>query len=127
VQGVHPLEVRMDGINMFSGIVVCNTDAATKIQMLRKALSRYPNTEVMQTCIDEKMSVTDDPRRPAQLVEAIPYMVSHQRLSECEVLLEGVKKLGVYIRDAVKRDMESLLLERFGCSRLRIQRFFEEL
>ncbi len=126
-QGVHPLEVRMDGINMFSGIIVCNTDAETKIKLLQKALAKYPDTQVMQKLIDEKMSVTDDPRQPAQLVQAIPFMVSHQRLSECEVLLEGVTRLGVYIPDDVKHDMQSVLLEHFGCSKLRIERFFEEL
>lgn len=126
-QNVNPLDVRLDGINMFSAIVICNAKSAEKIALFEKALAQFPDTQVMQACLEEKMSVTLDPRQPPKEVLAIPFIMSVLYISEAEVLLEGLLKLGVYIPANIMSDIKNTLLDHFGGSKLRIEHFFEDL
>ncbi len=124
---VDPLTVRLDGINMFSAIIVCNAKSAEKIALLESVLKIYPDRNIMQKMLNEKMLVTLDPRKPSEEVLAIPFILSHLYISECEVLLEGLLKIGVEIPGRELDEIKNVLLENFGCSRIRIERFFEEL
>ncbi len=126
-QNLNPLNVRLDGINMFSAIVVCNAKSADKIALFEKALAKFPDSQIMQNCIEEKMSVTLDPKHPPKDVKAIPFIMGVLYISEAEILLEGLLKLGVAISSEDMTNIKNTLLEHFGASKLRIEHFFDDL
>mgnify|MGYP004448117671 CR=1 FL=1 len=126
-ENLDPLTVRLDGINMFTAIIVCNAKSAEKISIMEKALQVFPDKQIMHALLNEKMSVTLDPRKSPEEVLAIPFILSHLYISECETLLEGLIKLGVEIPATTREEIKNVLLENFGCSKIRIERFFEDL
>ncbi|MGP1576804.1 MAG: hypothetical protein ACTTH7_04850 [Treponema sp.] len=122
------LDIRLDGVNLFTAIILCNAPVDTKLKLFSAAKRQYlTEHDDIQRYIEEELeAMTPDMKEPI-ICKAIPFMCQHLPLMDIETLLTGLKQEGVTVSEEDKTVIKEHTLAHNQFSVDRINRFFEKL
>ena len=122
------LDIRLDGVNLFTAIILCNASADTKLKLFTAAKRRYlTEHDDIQRYIDEKLEAMTPGMKEPITCKAIPFMCQHLPLMDIETLLTGLKQEGVVLSEEDKENIKMQVLEHNQFAQRRIKDFFEQL
>ena len=122
------LDIRLDGVNLFTAIILCNAPVDTKLKLFTAAKRQYLiETDDIQRYIDEELEAMPPGRKEPVICKAIPFMCQHLPLMDIETLLIGLKREGITLAEEDKTVIKDHAVAHNQFSADRINRFFEKL
>lgn len=122
------LDIRLDGVNLFTAIILCNAPVDTKLKLFSAAKRQYLiETDDIQRYIDEELEAMTPGMKEPVICKAVPFMCRHLPLMDIETLLTGLKQEGVVLSEEDKTTIKEHALVHNQFSADRINRFFEKL
>ena len=122
------LDIRLDGVNLFTAIILCNAPVDTKLKLFSAAKRQYlTEHDDIQQYIDEELEAMTPAMKEPIVCKAIPFMCRHLHLMDIETLLTGLKQEGVGLSEADKESIKTHVLEHNQFAQRRIKDFFEQL
>ena len=122
------LDIRLDGVNLFTAIILCNASVDTKLKLFTAAKRQYlTEHDDIQRYIDEKLEAMTPGMKEPIICKAIPFMCRHLPLMDIETLLTGLKQEGVVLSEEDKENIKMQVLEHNQFAQRRIKDFFEQL
>ena len=102
--GVQALDIRLDGINVFTAIITCNAPVHKKLELFAAAKKRYlKENDSIQQYVDEEFEATTPDIKEPIICQAIPFICRYLTLLDIETLLMGLKQEGVIISEEDKK------------------------
>ena len=122
------LDIRLDGVNLFTAIILCNAPVDTKLKLFSAAKQQYlTEHDDIQQYIDEELEAMTPGMKEPVICKAIPFMCRHLPLMDIETLLTGLKQEGVVLSETDKENIKMQVLEHNQFAQKRIKDFFEQL
>ena len=122
------LDIRLDGVNLFTAIILCNAPVDTKLKLFTAAKRRYlTEHDDIQQYVDEELEAMTPGMKEPVICNAIPFMCRHLPLMDIETLLTGLKREGVVLSETDKENIKMQVLEHNQFAQRRIKDFFEQL
>ena len=122
------LDIRLDGVNLFTAIILCNAPVDTKLKLFSAAKQQYlTEHDDIQQYIDEELEAMTPGMKEPVICKAIPFMCRHLPLMDIETLLTGLKQEGVVLSETDKENIKMQVLEHNQFAQRRIKDFFEQL
>lgn len=122
------LDIRLDGVNLFTAIILCNAPVDTKLKLFSAAKRQYLiETDDIQRYIDEELEAMTPGMKEPVICKAIPFMCRHLPLMDIETLLTGLKQEGIILSETDKENIKMQVLEHNQFAQKRIKDFFEQL
>ncbi|MGP1594957.1 MAG: hypothetical protein ACTTH8_06900 [Treponema sp.] len=122
------LDIRLDGINVFTAVILCNAPVDTKLKLFSAAKRQYlTEHDDIQPYIDEELEAMSPGMKEPVICKAIPFMCRHLPLMDIETLLTGLKREGVVLSEEDKETIKIDALAHNQFAQTRIQDFFEKL
>ena len=122
------LDIRLDGVNLFTAIILCNAPVDTKLKLFSAAKRQYlTGDDNIQRYIDEELEAMTHGMKEPVICKAVPFMCRHLPLMDIETLLTGLKQEGVVLSEEDKTTIKEHALVHNQFSADRINRFFEKL
>ena len=122
------LDIRLDGVNLFTAIILCNAPVDTKLKLFSAAKQQYlTEHDDIQQYIDEELEAMTPGMKEPVICKAIPFMCQHLPLMDIETLLTGLKQEGVVLSETDKENIKMQVLEHNQFAQRRIKDFFEQL
>ena len=122
------LDIRLDGVNLFTAIILCNAPVDTKLKLFTAAKRQYlTEHDDIQRYIDEELEAMTPGMKEPIICKAIPFMCRHLPLMDIETLLTGLKQEGVVLSEEDKENIKMQVLEHNQFAQRRIKDFFEQL
>ena len=122
------LDVRLDGVNLFTAIILCNAPVDTKLKLFSAAKRQYlTEHDGIQQYIDEELEAMTPGMKEPVICKAIPFMCRHLPLMDIETLLTGLKREGVVLSEEDKAVIKDHAVAHNQFAQKRIKDFFEQL
>ena len=122
------LDIRLDGVNLFTAIILCNAPVDTKLKLFSAAKQQYlTEHDDIQQYIDEELEAMTPGMKEPVICKAIPFMCRHLPLMDIETLLTGLKQEGIILSETDKENIKMKVLEHNQFAQRRIKDFFEQL
>ena len=122
------LDIRLDGVNLFTAIILCNAPVDTKLKLFSAAKRQYlTEHDDIQRYIEEELEAMTPGMKEPIICKAIPFMCRHLHLIDIETLLTGLKQEGIILSEEDKAIIKDHALAHNQFSADRINRFFEKL
>ena len=122
------LDIRLDGVNLFTAIILCNASVDTKLKLFSAAKRQYlTEHDDIQRYIDEELEAMTPGMKEPVICKAIPFMCRHLPFMDIETLLTGLKQEGVVLSETDKENIKMQVLEHNQFAQKRIKDFFEQL
>lgn len=122
------LDIRLDGVNLFTAIILCNASVDTKLKLFTAAKRRYlTEHDDIQRYIDEKLEAMTPGMKEPIICKAIPFMCRHLPFMDIETLLTGLKQEGVVLSEEDKTVIKDHSVAHNQFAQKRIKDFFEQL
>ena len=122
------LDIRLDGVNLFTAIILCNAPVDTKLKLFSAAKRQYlTEHDDIQRYIEEELEAMTPGMKEPIICKAIPFMCRHLHLIDIETLLTGLKQEGIILSAEDKAAIKDYALAHNQFSADRINRFFEKL
>ena len=122
------LDIRLDGVNLFTAIILCNAPVDTKLKLFTAAKRRYlTEHDDIQRYIDEELEAMTPAMKEPIVCKAIPFMCRHLPLMDIETLLTGLKREGVVLSEEDKAVIKDHAVAHNQFAQKRIKDFFEQL
>lgn len=122
------VDIRLDGVNLFTAIILCNAPVDTKLKLFSAAKRQYlTEYDDIQRYIDEELEAMTPGMKEPIICKAIPFMCRHLHLIDIETLLTGLKQEGIILSAEDKAAIKDYALAHNQFSADRINRFFEKL
>ena len=122
------LDIRLDGVNLFTAIILCNAPVDTKLKLFSAAKRQYRiETDDIQRYIDDELEAMTPGMKEPVICKAIPFMCQHLPLMDIETLLTGLKREGITLAEEDKTVIKDHAVAHNQFSADRINRFFEKL
>ena len=122
------LDIRLDGINVFTAVILCNAPVDTKLKLFSAAKRQYlTEHDDIQPYIDEELEAMSPGMKEPVICKAIPFMCRHLPLMDIETLLTGLKREGITLAEEDKTVIKDHALVHNQFSADRINHFFETL
>lgn len=122
------LDIRLDGVNLFTAIILCNAPVDTKLKLFSAAKRQYLiETDDIQRYIDDELEAMTPGMKEPVICKAIPFMCQHLPLMDIETLLTGLKREGITLAEEDKTVIKDHAVAHNQFSADRINRFFEKL
>jgi hypothetical protein len=122
------LDIRLDGVNLFTAIILCNAPVDTKLKLFTAAKRQYlTEHDDIQQYVDEELEAMTPGMKEPIICKAIPFMCRHLHLIDIETLLTGLKQEGIILSEEDKAIIKDHALAHNQFSADRINRFFEKL
>ena len=122
------LDIRLDGVNLFTAIILCNAPVDTKLKLFTAAKRRYlTEHDDIQRYIDEELEAMTPAMKEPIVCKAIPFMCRHLPFMDIETLLTGLKQEGVVLSEEDKAVIKDHAVAHNQFAQKRIKDFFEQL
>jgi hypothetical protein len=122
------VDIRLDGVNLFTAIILCNAPVDTKLKLFSAAKRQYlTEHDDIQRYIEEELEAMTPGMKEPIICKAIPFMCRHLHLIDIETLLTGLKQEGIILSAEDKAAIKDYALAHNQFSADRINRFFEKL
>ena len=122
------LDIRLDGVNLFTAIILCNASIDTKLKLFSAAKRQYLiETDDIQRYIDEELEAMTPGMKEPIVCKAIPFMCRHLPFMDIETLLTGLKREGVVLSEEDKAVIKDHAVAHNQFAQKRIKDFFEQL
>ena len=122
------LDIRLDGVNLFTAIILCNASVDTKLKLFSAAKRQYlTEHDDIQRYIDEELEAMTPGMKEPVICKAIPFMCRHLPFMDIETLLTGLKREGIILSETDKENIKMQVLEHNQFAQRRIKDFFEQL
>lgn len=122
------LDIRLDGVNLFTAIILCNAPIDTKLKLFSAAKRQYLiETDDIQRYIDEELEAMTPGMKEPVICKAILFMCRHLPLMDIETLLTGLKREGVVLSEEDKAVIKDHAVAHNQFAQKRIKDFFEQL
>ena len=122
------LDIRLDGVNLFTAIILCNAPVDTKLKLFSAAKRQYlTEHDDIQRYIDEELEAMTPGMKEPVICKAIPFMCRHLPFMDIETLLTGLKREGITLAEEDKTVIKDHAVAHNQFSEDRINRFFEKL
>ena len=122
------VDIRLDGVNLFTAIILCNAPVDTKLKLFSAAKRQYlTEHDDIQRYIEEELEAMTPGMKEPIICKAIPFMCRHLHLIDIETLLTGLKQEGIILSAEDKAAIKDHALAHNQFSADRINRFFEKL
>ena len=122
------LDIRLDGVNLFTAIILCNAPVDTKLKLFTAAKRRYlTEHDDIQRYIDEELEAMTPGMKEPIICKAIPFMCRHLHLIDIETLLTGLKQEGIILSAEDKAAIKDHAVAHNQFAQKRIKDFFEQL
>ena len=122
------LDIRLDGVNLFTAIILCNAPIDTKLKLFSAAKRRYlTEHDDIQRYIDEKLEAMTPGMKDPIICKAVPFMCRHLPFMDIETLLTGLKQEGVVLSEEDKAVIKDHAVAHNQFAQKRIKDFFEQL
>ncbi len=122
------LDIRLDGVNLFTAIILCNAPVDTKLKLFTAAKRQYLiETDDIQRYIDEELEAMTPGMKEPIICKAIPFMCRHLHLIDIETLLTGLKQEGIILSAEDKAAIKDHAVAHNQFAQKRIKDFFEQL
>ena len=122
------LDIRLDGVNLFTAIILCNAPVDTKLKLFSAAKRQYLiETDDIQRYIDEKLEAMTPGMKEPIICKAVPFMCRHLPFMDIETLLTGLKQEGVVLSEEDKAVIKDHAVAHNQFAQKRIKDFFEQL
>ena len=122
------LDIRLDGVNLFTAIILCNAPVNTKLKLFTAAKRRYlTEHDDIQRYIDEELEAMTPGMKEPIICKAIPFMCRHLPFMDIETLLTGLKQEGVVLSEEDKAVIKDHAVAHNQFAQKRIKDFFEQL
>ena len=122
------LDIRLDGVNLFTAIILCNAPIDTKLKLFSAAKRRYlTEHDDIQQYVDEELEAMTPGMKEPVICKAIPFMCRHLPLMDIETLLTGLKREGVVLSEEDKAVIKDHAVAHNQFAQRRIKDFFEQL
>ena len=122
------LDIRLDGVNLFTAIILCNAPVDTKLKLFSAAKGQYLiETDDIQRYIDEELEAMTPGMKEPIICKAIPFMCRHLHLIDIETLLTGLKQEGIILSAEDKAAIKDHAVAHNQFAQKRIKDFFEQL
>ena len=122
------LDIRLDGVNLFTAIILCNAPVDTKLKLFSAAKRQYLiETDDIQRYIDEELEAMTPGMKEPVICNAIPFMCRHLPFMDIETLLTGLKREGVVLSEEDKAVIKDHAVAHNQFAQKRIKDFFEQL
>ena len=122
------VDIRLDGVNLFTAIILCNAPIDTKLKLFSAAKRQYlTEHDDIQRYIEEELEAMTPGMKEPIICKAIPFMCRHLHLIDIETLLTGLKQEGIILSAEDKAAIKDHALAHNQFSADRINRFFEKL
>ena len=122
------LDIRLDGVNLFTAIILCNAPVDTKLKLFTAAKRQYlTEHDDIQQYVDEELEAMTPGMKEPIICKAIPFMCRHLHLIDIETLLTGLKQEGIILSEEDKAIIKDHTVAHNQFSADRINRFFEKL
>ena len=115
------LDIRLDGVNLFTAIILCNAPVDTKLKLFSAAKRRYlTEHDDIQRYVDEELEAMTPGMKDPIICKAVPFM-------DIETLLTGLKQEGVVLSEEDKAVIKDHAVAHNQFAQKRIKDFFEQL
>lgn len=122
------LDIRLDGVNLFTAIILCNAPVDTKLKLFTAAKRRYlTEHDDIQQYVDEELEAMTPGMKEPIICKAIPFMCRHLHLIDIETLLTGLKQEGIILSAEDKAAIKDHAVAHNQFAQKRIKDFFEQL
>lgn len=122
------LDIRLDGVNLFTAIILCNAPVDTKLKLFTAAKRQYlTEHDDIQRYIDEELEAMTPGMKEPVICKAILFMCRHLPLMDIETLLTGLKREGVVLSEEDKAVIKDHAVAHNQFAQKRIKDFFEQL
>ena len=122
------LDIRLDGVNLFTAIILCNASVDTKLKLFSAAKRQYlTEHDDIQRYIDEELEAMTPGMKEPVICKAIPFMCRHLPFMDIETLLTGLKREGINLAEEDKTVIKDHALAHNQFAQKRIKDFFEQL
>jgi len=122
------LDIRLDGVNLFTAIILCNAPVDTKLKLFTAAKRRYlTEHDDIQQYVDEELEAMTPAMKEPIVCKAIPFMCRHLPFMDIETLLTGLKQEGVVLSEEDKAVIKDHAVAHNQFAQKRIKDFFEQL
>ena len=122
------LDIRLDGVNLFTAIILCNAPVDTKLKLFTAAKRRYlTEHDDIQQYVDEELEAMTPGMKEPVICKAILFMCRHLPLMDIETLLTGLKREGITLAEEDKTVIKDHALAHNQFAQKRIKDFFEQL
>ena len=122
------LDIRLDGVNLFTAIILCNASVDTKLKLFSAAKRQYlTEYDDIQRYIDEELEAMTPGMKEPVICKAIPFMCRHLPFMDIETLLTGLKQEGITLAEEDKTVIKDHALAHNQFAQKRIKDFFEQL
>ena len=122
------LDIRLDGVNLFTAIILCNASVDTKLKLFSAAKRQYlTEHDDIQRYIDEELEAMTPGMKEPVICKAIPFMCRHLPFMDIETLLTGLKREGITLAEEDKTVIKDHALAHNQFAQKRIKDFFEKL
>ena len=122
------LDIRLDGVNLFTAIILCNASVDTKLKLFSAAKRQYlTEHDDIQRYIDEELEAMTPGMKEPVICKAIPFMCRHLPFMDIETLLTGLKREGVVLSEEDKAVIKDHAVAHNQFAQKRIKDFFEQL
>lgn len=122
------LDIRLDGVNLFTAIILCNAPIDTKLKLFSAAKRRYlTEHDDIQRYVDEELEAMTPGMKEPVICNAIPFMCRHLPFMDIETLLTGLKREGVVLSEEDKAVIKDHAVAHNQFAQKRIKDFFEQL
>ena len=122
------LDIRLDGVNLFTAIILCNAPIDTKLKLFSAAKRRYlTEHDDIQQYVDEELEAMTPGMKEPVICKAILFMCRHLPLMDIETLLTGLKQEGVVLSEEDKAVIKDHAVAHNQFAQKRIKDFFEQL
>ena len=122
------LDIRLDGVNLFTAIILCNAPVDTKLKLFTAAKRQYlTEHDDIQQYVDEELEAMTPGMKEQIICKAIPFMCRHLHLIDIETLLTGLKQEGIILSAEDKAAIKDHAVAHNQFAQKRIKDFFEQL
>ena len=122
------LDIRLDGVNLFTAIILCNAPVDTKLKLFTAAKRQYlTEHDDIQQYVDEELEAMTPGMKEPVICKAILFMCRHLPLMDIETLLTGLKREGVVLSEEDKAVIKDHAVAHNQFAQKRIKDFFEQL
>ena len=122
------VDIRLDGVNLFTAIILCNAPVDTKLKLFSAAKRQYlTEHDDIQRYIDEELEAMTPGMKEPVICKAIPFMCRHLHLIDIETLLTGLKQEGIILSAEDKAAIKDHAVAHNQFAQKRIKDFFEQL
>ena len=122
------LDIRLDGVNLFTAIILCNAPVDIKLKLFTAAKRQYlTEHDDIQQYVDEELEAMTPGMKEPIICKAIPFMCRHLHLIDIETLLTGLKQEGIILSEEDKAIIKDHTVAHNQFAQKRIKDFFEQL